>query len=104
MNADSRRKGFVGSALRLICDQPAAWLGLIVGAQCTSVRGRVLLHPLLGLCRLRPLASHLFGGNIEAVPDVDQSNSENQRGQGALVVVTGSFVPDLVGYRIHAIA
>jgi len=45
------------------------------------------------------LASHLPGGDVEAVPDVDAGDGEDQGRQCLLVVVPGGFVPDLIGYR-----
>ena len=46
----------------------------------------------------------LPGGDIEAVPDVDRADGDDQGRQRRLVVVAGGFIPEVVGYRIGPVA
>src|SRR5207245_8454550 len=50
-----------------------------------------------------PLACHLSGGDVEAVPDVDRGDGEDQGRQRRLVVVPGGLVPDVVWYRVRPV-
>ena len=44
-------------------------------------------QPCPALCRVRPLARHLPGGDVEAIEDVDRGDSNDQGGKSPLVVV-----------------
>src|SRR6266851_3086060 len=46
---------------------------------------------------------HLLGGDVEAVPNVDQGDRDNQGRERRLVVVPSSLVPYLVRYRVRPI-
>jgi len=50
------------------------------------------------------LPGDLPGSDVDAVKDVHSGDPENQCGQGWLVVVTGRFVPYLVGHRVGPVA
>src|SRR5215813_7516223 len=50
-----------------------------------------------------PLAGGLARGDVEAVPDVDVGDREHQAGECHLVVVSGRFLPYLVGHGIGPI-
>jgi hypothetical protein len=51
----------------------------------------------------RRCARHLPGSNVEAVPDVDQGDLDDQGCKRRLVVVPGGLVPDVVRYRVRPI-
>jgi hypothetical protein len=44
------------------------------------------------------------GGDVESVPDVDQGDLDDQRGQGLLVVVRVGLLPDVIGHRVGTVA
>src|SRR5215213_1884435 len=50
------------------------------------------------------MSRYLPGGDVEAVPDVDASDVEDQGRKRLLVVMAGGLVPDLVRYRVRPIA
>ena len=52
-------------------------------------------HPRLGFSRLRPLTRYLPGSSVEAIPKVDGGNGKNQRRKYRLIIMTGSFIPNL---------
>src|SRR5215217_3977639 len=54
--------------------------------------------------RLPALAGDLAGDDVEAVPDVDAGDGEDEGREGGLVVVAGGFVPDVVGDGVGAVA
>src|SRR5215212_8851304 len=51
----------------------------------------------------RPFSCDLPGRGVEAVPDVNQRDLEDQSRTCRLVVVPGDLVPDLVGHRVGPI-
>ena len=59
--------------------------------------------PLPSLRRLHPITGHLFGGNIQAVPDVDIGYGDDQGRQSGLVVMPRGFLPDVIGDRVWSI-
>src|SRR5579871_2972890 len=69
-----------------------------------SASGRVAFHGPAGLRGLPPLTRDLLRGHVEAIPDIDRSDGEEQGRQGRLVIVPGRLVPDLVGDRVRPVA
>src|SRR5215213_6341251 len=50
-----------------------------------------------------PFSRHLPGRGVEAVPDVDQRDLEDQCRTRRLVVVLGNLVPYIIGHRVCSI-
>jgi hypothetical protein len=70
-----------------------------------QVQGRVRPLPRLTMTPLAGArARHLPGGDVEAVPEVDQGDVDDQGRQRWLVIVPGGLAPDLVGYRVRPVA
>src|SRR4051812_579912 len=51
-----------------------------------------------------PFSRDLPGRGVEAVPDVDQRDLENQGRTRGLVIMPGDFIPDVVRHRVRPIA
>jgi len=51
-----------------------------------------------------PFAGDQAGGDVQAVPDVSLGDSEDQRGERALVIILRRLLPDGVRYRVLAVA
>src|SRR5207302_4286176 len=53
---------------------------------------------------ITPGASDLPGRDVEAVPDVDVRNHNDQRRKRGFLVVPCGLLPDVIGHRVGAIA
>src|SRR5437762_11662562 len=63
-----------------------------------------LFRSLPGFRGLQPLARNLESAGIEAIPDVDRRDGQQQSSEGPFIVMPCALTPDVVRNRVRAVA